>query len=151
VPASERSAALEDVARALARWHAAGFRHGNAYPKNFLTGTAPGDVVPIGCPAARFVRPGPRLDRRAAKDLAQLAAGSPVVGLDALAQAYRPGDARVLRLARPRLERILEKKRARLASPPLREPGGAPRPVPLPAAYASGKRTSFQTPSTSRT
>ncbi|MFV1959620.1 MAG: hypothetical protein ACC662_09440, partial [Planctomycetota bacterium] len=96
----------------------------------------------IGAPAARFVSPGPRLDRARERDLAQWAVGTQVLrgDLDGFAflvpyvAAAPPGlDAETLR-ARcvPRAARIWEKKGRRLASRPRREPHGPPPPVPLP-------------------
>lgn len=139
-------AALPALARALRDWHERGFRHGDCYPKNVLVGGTAGAPRPIGCPKARFVAPGPRLDAARLKDLAQLAAGTialqpwgdPFAFLAAYLEApglpsYEDLGARVT----PFYERILERKRERERTRPQREPHGPPAPVPLPADAAA--------------
>jgi hypothetical protein len=141
---------VEGLARTLRAWHDAGFRHGDAYPKNVLV-TAGGEAWPIGVPAARFVRPGPRLDGARRKDLAQWAAGQRALLGEAEAFAFLdayarppglPPRGRLERWIRPRYDRILEKKARREATRPAREGPVAPRPRPLPADHPPpGRRT----------
>ncbi len=129
---------LARAAAAWRRWHDAGFRHGDAYPKNVLLGRD-GDLWPIGFPAARFVRPGPALDRARRKDLAQwTVAIELLLGEEApraFLRAYAGDDPGALDLARriARLAGAVRRRKARRrASRPAREPEGPPPPVPLP-------------------
>ena len=127
-----------DLVRALARWHDAGFRHGDCYPKNVLVDVATREAMPIGAPYGRFTSPGPGLDRARARDLAQW-----LVGLEALGFAAVPGaltpyaealglGAEVVDAVEPLLVRLRARKAARRASQARREPAGAPLPVALP-------------------
>ena len=139
----EEPGRLGETAAALRRWHDLGFRHGDCYPKNVLVGGAADVPRPIGCPKGRFVRPGPELDEARLRDLAQFAAGcstlqpwtDPFAFLSAYLDApglpdYDALGAQVM----PFYERILERKRERIRTRPLREPGGPPAPRPLPPA-----------------
>ena len=140
-------AVLEDpqvhvrVAEALRRWHDLGFRHGDCYPKNVLVGGIEPAARPIGCPKARFVAAGPRIDEARLKDLAQWAAGSAdasVLGDPfAFLAVYGepdglPGYEELVGRITPYFETILEKKAERLRTRPEREPEGPPQPKPLP-------------------
>lgn len=129
-----------DLARSLARWHDAGFRHGDCYPKNVLVDLATREAVPIGAPYGRVTSPGARLDRPRARDLAQWAVGLEALGVeDPLAFLAPYAEAAGFGLGpdleasvRPLRTRILARKAARRAGQAHREPGGAPLPVPLP-------------------
>ena len=128
---------LTRCAAAVGCWHAAGFRHGDCYWKNLLV--APdGAVQPIGYPKAAFERPGTRGDKARWKDLAQLAAGctelEPAVEPFAWLAAYAEAAGvtpEVRDEVEPVFERVMARKRERLASRPTREPDGPPAPVPL--------------------
>jgi len=148
---SGADAAAEDAAlpaalgAALRNWHERGFRHGDCYLKNFLVGGAAGSPRPIGFPGACFVAPGPRLDRRRLKDLAQFAAGCVELGPEvdpfgfladyAAAEAGLPAPDALQARVRPIFERILERKAERIATRPQREPDGPPAPLPLPPEF----------------
>ncbi len=134
------------LAAALADWHGAGVRHGDCYPKNVLVSPDGAEVVPIGAPAARWRRPGRRLDRWRRRDLAQWAAGCrDLFGADdeafrflaAYARAAGLGtEADTIRRLQARIQaayaRILARKARRIATRPTREPEGPPAPSPLP-------------------
>jgi tRNA A-37 threonylcarbamoyl transferase component Bud32 len=136
-------ATLRDVvAGSLRRWHDAGFRHGNCFPKNLLLAPT-GEVVAIGFPAARFVRPGPRWDRARRRDLGQITAalaldpGGDAVErfLDAYVAAPGMGDrSSIERRVAPHRRRVLRRKERRRSTQPSREPHGAPAPTPPPPA-----------------
>lgn len=132
-----------DMALALRRWHDAGFRHGDCYPKNVLLGGAAGEPRPIGCPKGRFVAPGPRLDDARLKDLAQWAVGSanaaalgdPFAFLTFYGEAEGLPDYEALvEAVLPLYEKIMTRKAERVRTRPQREPEGPPAPQPLPPA-----------------
>ncbi len=135
------------LGEALARWHTAGYRHGDAWPKNLLLDDAAERVLPVGAPQARVVRAGRRLDRRALRDLSRLVAGLAGLAPLGVATDADPGgalaayvEARGLRGDAGGLRRRVEAFLARLLrnraederTRPLREPLGPPAPVPLP-------------------
>lgn len=134
--------AADALAEALRRWHDAGFRHGDCYPKNVLVDPTSLAASPIGCPAASFPRAGAQADKARWKDLAQWLVGLELLhAVDAAERfvgVYRsrepgmPGEAAMLELIATPRARILEKKAARIASLPDREPHGPPAPTPLP-------------------
>ncbi len=134
-----------EAARALRQWHDAGLRHGDCYPKNILVDVRDRAQL-IGCPKARFVRRGPRVDRARLKDLAQFAIGfgaldlwpEPFLFLATYGETpgLPPHDTLVQRI-RPIRDRILARKAARRRTQPDREPGGPPQPVPLNASTRS--------------
>lgn len=139
-PAGERwsPATCDRVAVALRSWHDAGFRHGDAYPKNILLPAGDGPCVPIGCPAARFRSPGSHLDRARLRDLARICVGIVERGADpaAFLEAYgrSMGLRQLERCIAPHRASIEERKRRRIASRPQREPEGPQPPVPIPPA-----------------
>jgi hypothetical protein len=133
--------ALLEVASALRRWHDAGFRHGDCYPKNILVGGLADQPRPIGCPMASFVAAGPRLDRARLRDLGQFTAGSaalepwgdPFTFL--LAYGAAPGlpeHGALVAAIMPFYERVIERKAERERTRTEREPDGPPAPRPLP-------------------
>lgn len=139
----DASALEERLATALARWHDGGLRHGDCYPKNVLVASDGSEVLPIGAPAARWRRRGPRLDRPRRKDLAQWAAGCRDLVGEARAFDFLPHYAEAAGLGRDaaaaleaRIQapyaRILARKAQRIATLPEREPDGPPAPRPLP-------------------
>jgi hypothetical protein len=136
--AAAEPASLERCAAALAGWHESGFRHGDCYPKNMLV-LSEEAVQPIGYPKASFASGGPRWDKARRKDLGQFAAGFLELGLDPFAwvAAYvaaleeTSDTGTVEARARAAFERVMERKRARLASQAAREPEGPPPPEPL--------------------
>ncbi len=145
---AEGAAIARALAATLRRWHDAGFRHGDCYPKNVLVEPRTGIAAPIGCPAALFVRAGSQGDRMRWKDLAQWMVGLELLHASAAAKTLLEdyaaaggglGAASELgrRVAAARA-RILTKKAERLASRPVREPGGPPPPRAL-AAPAEGE------------
>lgn len=133
-----RSERALELVRALARWHDAGFRHGDCYPKNVLVDRETGQAMPIGAPYGTFVPAGPRLDRARARDLAQWVTGLEDLGFAASLGALTPYaeavglGAEVFDAVEPLKDRIQARKAARRASQPRREPDGAPLPVALP-------------------
>ena len=145
--ARTRPEAIDVCAAALAGWHERGFRHGDCYLKNILLDETDAGPRPIGFPKARFVRPGAALDRARRKDLAQFAAG--IAELDAAAEPFAfltaylaatkglPSEEVVVAQARPAFERVMARKRDRIASRPTREPDGPPAPKPLPPGFGS--------------
>lgn len=136
--AGPRAERVLDLVRALARWHDAGFRHGDCYPKNVLMDLETGRPMPIGAPYGTFTAPGPRLDRARARDLAQWIAGLEDLGFAAAVGSLTPYaeavglGAAVFDAVPPHLARIRARKAARRASQPRREPHGAPLPAALP-------------------
>jgi len=66
---------VEPMLRALRRWHDAGFRHGDCWPRNILVSADATGSIPIGCPKAAFVARGEGRDRRRIGDLARLIHG----------------------------------------------------------------------------
>ena len=139
-PGADDPSLLIDGGRTLRRWHDVGFRHGDLYPKNVLrTGT--GVWLPIGFPAARFKLPGPGLDARRLRDLAQWAAGIGELHGDVDAFAFlgpyaeepgMAGPAHLRQLVKRPYEKIIEKKRIRTETRAVREARGPLRPDPLP-------------------
>ncbi len=143
------AASLGALGRTLRIWHDKGFRHGDCYPKNVLLCDGEAPVMPLGCPAARFRRPGSDLDRLRRKDLAQWAAGTyeqfPETSSFAFLESYcrAPGmpSASLLEAAvRPQYERILRKKGARRASEAARDAVRPRRPEALPLDAPPGPR-----------
>lgn len=137
---AEDAGALSALVGALRRWHDLGLRHGDCYPKNVLVGGSEDEPRPIGCPAARFLRAGPRLDRARLKDLGQWAAGlateheaeDPLAFLEDYACVPGvPGRGPLAAAVQPFLARVMARKARRLATRPAREPDGPPLPVPL--------------------
>lgn len=136
-----REAWEERLATVLARWHAAGFRHGDCYPKNVLVEEATGEARPIGAPYARVTRPGSGLDRARLRDLAQWAAGlaelsgtgtfPPLAFLAPYARAAGLGGSPTEGV-RPLFEAIRARKARRRATQAGREAAGPLRPEPLP-------------------
>jgi len=135
-----RPGVLLEVAGALRRWHDAGFRHGDCYPKNILVGGVVREPRPIGCPMATFVAAGAQLDRRRLKDLGQFTAGcaalepwgDPFAYLLAYGEAPGlPGHEALAAAITPFYERVLERKVERERTRPTREPAGPPAPTPL--------------------
>jgi hypothetical protein len=142
-------ALIAPLARALRGWHDAGWRHGDAWPKNFLITRDGARAAPIGAPKAFVVAKGVRLDAGRLDDLAHFAAGIRLsaAGRDPFAFVHeylaRPGlPPRVLLEARlrPRLERILAKRAEDERTRPQREPQGPPSPTPLPLDAVPVKR-----------
>lgn len=143
------AALLAPLARALRAWHDAGWRHGDAWPKNLLLAPDGSRALPVGAPKAHVVGAGPRLDRARRRDLARLAAGLSVLEptLDPLRflPAYLEGPglcdlASLERAVRPLLARVLAKRAEDVRSRPAREPHGPPLPVPLPDDAARVRR-----------
>ena len=143
--ARARPEVIDVCAAALAAWHEHGFRHGDCYLKNILLDETGAHASPIGFPKARFVRPGATLDRARRKDLAQFAAGISEMdaGVDPFgflpayvkaAEGLPPAESLAARV-RPAFERIMARKRDRIASRPKREPDGPPAPKPLPDGF----------------
>lgn len=140
---------LVELGSALRRWHDAGFRHGDCYPKNILLPEAGGAPLVIGCPAARFLRPGVRIDPWRKKDLAQWAAGvhalqpddDPFAFLESYAAAPdMPLPASLRDMLRPYFEKILAKKAKRRRTQAAREAEGPLVPTPLPERGPPGPR-----------
>ena len=143
--ARTRPEVIDVCAAALATWHERGFRHGDCYLKNILLDETGARPSPIGFPKARFVQPGATVDRARRKDLAQFAAGiaeldadgDPFGFLPAYVQAAEglPPAESLAAQVRPAFERIMARKRDRIASRPTREPDGPPAPKPLPPGF----------------
>jgi len=117
----------QTMLEALRRWHDAGFRHGDCWPKNVLVSDDGSACVPIGFPRARFVAPGARADRRRVDDLARLAYGiaSARAGSDPRAMVERYGVPGMWPAVKARIARL----RARDAAP--KGPSLPPRPLPF--------------------
>lgn len=140
-----RAAPLEQLAegaKALRHWHELGFRHGDAYPKNVLR-RGDGSLLPLGFPAARFVRAGMTTDALRLKDLAQWVVGvrlaHPETSVEEATAPYAEGaDGPTTetwsQLIEPARQKIEAKKTERARTRAQREPSGVPRPVPLPVA-----------------
>jgi hypothetical protein len=132
---------LAALAQGLHTWHAAGYRHGDCWPKNLLVGNVNRrDVLPIGAPQAVRVPPGASLDRLRLRDLARFEAGvrlhlpgyAPFHMLDTyLRGTALPARPVVEPLLVPLVERVLAKRAEDERTRPVREPSGPPRPVPL--------------------
>jgi len=137
-----RSAPFEHLAEgavALRSWHDLGFRHGDAYPKNVLR-RRNGSLLPLGFPAARFVRAGTSTDALRLKDLAQWVVGvrlaHPQVSVEAALRSYAdaasgPAPDVWAQHIEPARLKIEAKKAERARTRAEREPGGVPQPVPL--------------------
>jgi hypothetical protein len=134
--------ALAELAGSLRRWHDAGYRHGDCWPKNLLVvGDGSGDL-PIGAPNAFAGVAGPGLDRARFADLARFAAGfgelwpdrDPFAFLDDYVAAPPVLSRAVVEAGvRPLFEHVLEKRAEDVRTRPAREPNGPPFPAPLPA------------------
>ncbi len=133
---SARPDRVEDASRALAAWHATGFRHGDAWPKNVLAWEDGARFAPIGHPHARFAPPSrTRWDAMRARDLARFLTGLESLGLAERAlAAYAAASGieadRIRRSVTPLRARILLRKRERERTRAAREPRGPPRPSP---------------------
>ena len=132
--------ASELAARALAAWHDAGLRHGDAYAKNMLLLRDRETVVPIGYPSASFVDVRVRtLDSARRRDVAQFAwsveqaggAARVEVALAAYARAAGFAEAELRRGIAAADARLRAKKAKRAQTRAQREPDGVPQPVAL--------------------
>lgn len=133
---------LPHLAAGLRRWHDAGYRHGDCWPKNLLVSRDGEHLRPIGAPKAFMGPAGQRLDRARLADLARLEAGyrrlcsdgTPFLFLDSYVAVPPALPRETVRSGiQPLLERVMAKRAEDERTRPTREPHGPPKPVPLPA------------------
>lgn len=116
VLAQEGPGPAEAMVRSLRRWHDAGFRHGDCWPRNILVPHDGSACIPIGCPKGTFVAPGERVDRRRVRDVARLLHGisraREEADREALFLVYAEGSGK-LRTLRPGITARIEHLRSR--------------------------------------